>query len=342
MLTVLEAVSGRSLLAEERARLRCLSGDVTHPYLGLTPALYGWLAAECQAVWHCAGDIALAGERQRLFAVNTHGTAEMLAFADKTDPSCRFVHMSTMAVAGKVSAGVILEDYLSDAHGFETHYDESKYAAEKLVREWAERHGREAIVLRPSVVAYDRKAGANAPSHPLGVMGQLIGTIARTGGPGIPASSERSPAAEIRLRLPVPADVTFNIVPDVYAVQAMLRVAHDSGTTAGVRTFHIVHPVETSARQIATAIESLHPGLSLCLDDAVVDPTPAETFVAASLPGFLNFRHRRTYDRTNTLALTSGLADPVPLDHPYLVRALTPSSSGDGSGSPRPEEPVSL
>ncbi|MFE7842332.1 SDR family oxidoreductase [Streptomyces sp. NPDC057474] len=342
VVTVLEAVSGRSLRDEERARLRCVSGDVTHPYLGLPPAMYGRLAAECRAVWHCAGDIALAGERQRLFAVNAQGTAEMLDFAELTDPSCRFVHMSTMAVAGKVPAGVILEDHLCDTYGFETHYDESKYAAEKLVREWAERHGREAVVLRPSVVGNDGNVGAGAPCHPLGVLGQLIDTIARTGGPGIPVPGERGPAAGLRLRLPVPADVTFNVVPDTYAVKAMLCVAHDSRPAVGVHCFHIVHPVETSAQHIASAIESLHPGLSVCLVDKVVDPTPAESFVAASLPGFLSFRHRRTYDRTNTLALTGDLADPVPLDQSYLVRALTPACSGDGASSPRAEQSVGL
>lgn len=340
VLAVLEAVSGRSLRDEERARLRCVSGDVTSPYLGLAPALYRSLAAQCRAVWHCAGDIALAGERERLFAVNARGTAEMLTFTDQTDPSCRLVHMSTMAVAGGMPTGVVLEDHLSDAYDFETNYDWSKYEAEKLVRQWAQRRGRDAIVLRPSVVTSDQKLGAGAPSHPLGVLGQLIDTIARTGGPGIPASAERSPAVGVRLRLPVPPDVTFNLVPDAYAVKAMLRVAHDSAPVTGVRAFHIVHPVETSARQIASAIEALHPGLSVSLVDEVVDPTPAESFVAASLPGFLNFRHRRTYDRTNTLAVTPGLADPTPIDHSYLVRALTPSDSREDAYVPRSQHPV--
>ncbi|WP_405764138.1 SDR family oxidoreductase [Streptomyces sp. NBC_00080] len=342
VLGALEAVSGRTLLDEERARLRCVSGDVTSPYLGLPPALYGRLAAECRAVWHCAGDIALAGERQRLFAVNVRGTAEMLTFAEQTDPSCRLVHMSTMAVAGGMPTGVVFEDHLSDAYGFETNYDWSKYEAEKAVRLWAQRHSREAIVLRPSVVASDHTGGAGAPSHPLGVLGELIDTIARTGGPGIPSPAERGSVAGVRLRLPVPSDVTFNLVPDAYAVKAMLRVAHDSAPRTGVRAFHIVHPVETSARQIALAIEALHPGLSVSLVDEVVDPTPAESFVAASLPGFLSFRHRRTYDRSNTLALTSGLADPTPIDHSYLVRALAPSDSCGDAYVPRTEQPVSL
>ncbi|MGA4846153.1 SDR family oxidoreductase [Streptomyces sp. G5(2025)] len=31
-----------------------MSGDVTKPWLGLSPAIYARLAGEADAVWHCA------------------------------------------------------------------------------------------------------------------------------------------------------------------------------------------------------------------------------------------------------------------------------------------------
>lgn len=285
-------------------------------------------------MWHCAGDIALAGERERLYAVNTRGTAEVLAFAEVTPLSCRLVHMSTMAVAGGLGDGVVGEDYLSDAHGFVTHYDASKFEAELLVRQWAERHRRLAVVLRPSVVTSDRECVTGAPSHPLNVLGQMIEAIARSGAPGIPAPARSG--ARLDLRLPVPADVTFNLVPDGYAIDAMLRIGQDSRHGSGPRTFHVVHPVETSMGQLAAAIESRYPGLRIRCVDHVADPTDVERFVAASLPGFLSYRHRRTYDRSNTVALTSDLADPAALDHAYLVSALAPGGAvgADSTAAP--------
>lgn len=331
LLRVLQCVSGQALDSRARARLRCVSGDVTKRWLGLPPALYAQLAQTCEAVWHCAGDIALAGERERLFAVNAQGTSEVLEFASMTVPSCRLVHMSTMAVAGGLRHGVIREDHLSDAHGFETHYDASKFEAERLVRQWAERHRRSAVVLRPSVVTTDREGTDEAPSHPLNMLGQMIDGIARSGAPGIPAPAHSG--SRLDLRLPVPADVTFNLVPDRYAIAAMLRIGHDHQHGAGARTFHVVHPVETTMGLLAKAIESRYPGLRITCNDDVTDPTPAERFVAASLPGFLSYRHRRTYDRSNTLALTSDLAEPAPLDRIYLARALAPAVVADADSA---------
>ncbi|MEU3183885.1 SDR family oxidoreductase [Streptomyces sp. NPDC006923] len=313
--------------ARARARLRCVSGDISRPWLGLAPAVYGRLAEEADAIWHCAGDIALTGERERLFRVNVRGTQHLLQLAEATRPSCRLVHMSTVAVAGARRAGRIAEDDLIDRHGFETHYDESKYQGESLVREWARRLDRPAVVLRPSVVASDARLPGAAPGHPLRVLGEMIDAVARGGAPGVPALGRGGET--LRLRLRVPADATFNIVQDGYATEAMLRVGHDAGHSgSGVRTFHIVNPADTPMGLITSAVQARYPGLRLECADRIPDPTAAERFIASHLPGFLSYcHHTRRYDRAGATTLAGDLDDPSPIDQDYLTRALGFSAS---------------
>ncbi|WPB79949.1 SDR family oxidoreductase [Archangium violaceum] len=322
VLAALEAAAGRSIDAQAQGRLRCVSGDITQPWLGLTPAVYGRLVEQIDALWHCAGDIALTGERERLFRANVQGTENVLEFAALMAPRSRLVHLSSVAVAGGRRSGEVAEDDLTDAHGFETHYDESKYRAEVLVRDWARRVGRPAIVLRPSIVASDARLSEGAPGHPLKVLGEMIDVVARGSAPGI--SAPRGEGEGLRLRLRVPADATFNIVPDTYATEAMLRIGHDSehdGCTA--RAFHIVHPVDTPMGMLTQVIEARYPGLRLECVDSLPDPTPVERFVAAHLPGFLSYcHHMRSYNRAGALSLTGELAAPAIIEPAYLRGAL--------------------
>lgn len=231
---------------------------------------------------------------------------------------------------------------MSDSFGFETHYDESKYRAEELVRAWALRLDRSVVVLRPSVVASDGELPQGAPTHPLRVLGEMIDSLTRSGIPGIPSgASLRTGQATLRLRLRVAADSAFNIVPDRYATEAMLRIGHDAQPGGrGVRTCHVVHPQETSTRLIFEAVEAHYPGLRITCVEDLPDPTAAERFVAANLPGFLSYcHHTRTYDRAATLAHTAGLGDPTPIDRAYLVRALgIAQERPHGPGDRRPCE----
>ncbi|MET9803414.1 SDR family oxidoreductase [Streptomyces sp. NPDC006368] len=325
----LQACGAGALEEQALGRLRCVSGDITRQWLGLPPALYARLAQEVDEVWHCAGDIALAGERERLFATNAQGTAHMLEFIDTTTSDCRLVHVSTMAVAGGRSRGHIMEDDLTDAYGFATFYDASKYEGEKLVRQWARSRQRGAVILRPSVVACDRPLSDGAPGHPLSVFGQLLETVARGGAPGIPA--QRPQGARVRLRLQASPRATFNILPDSYATEAMVRIGCDAPRgPQDVQTFHVVHPQPTPMSRLVGVLEDHFPGLRIECVEEVPDPTDAERFIASHLNGFLSYcRHDRTYDRTHTLAATPGLAEPATVDSAYLRRAL-------GFGPPRP------
>ncbi|MFH0516212.1 SDR family oxidoreductase [Streptomyces sp. M41] len=305
-------------------RLRCVAGDVTLPWLGLTPALHARLAGQVDSVWHCAGDIALAGERERLFRVNTQGTAHVLAFMDQTRPACRLVHVSTMAVAGNRPAGLVLEDDLTDVHGFVTHYDASKYAAERLVRQWAARRARPALVLRPGVVASDRPLPDSAAEHPLAQLGKMVKVLAEGGAPGIPPAAERLRGTEMLLRINASPSATFNIVPSDYATEAMVRIGCDMPRVdSEVRTYHIVHPTPTRLAEVLRVFEQYHAGLRLECAEEFDEASVPELFIARHLTGFIKYcRLQHRYDRTHALAATPGLPEPAPVDARFLRRAL--------------------
>lgn len=314
-------------------QLQCVSGDVTLPWLGLSPGMHARLTGQVDAVWHCAGDIALAGERERLFRVNAHGTSQVLAFVDRTRPECRLVHVSTMAVAGNRPAGTVLEDDLTDAYGFVTHYDASKYEAERLVRNWTDRRERPAVVLRPGIVASDSPLPETAAGHPLALLGRMIETVAGGGAPGIPAAAERDAKTHVRLRLEASPSATFNIVPSDYATEAMVRIGHDTRhDRAGAHTYHIVHHTPTRLESLLRAVEERYPGLRLeCVKD-LDRATPADQFIAQHLTGFLRYcRLRHEFARTHALAATPGLAEPAPIDARFLQRALEFDSQMTGN-----------
>ncbi|MER7402817.1 SDR family oxidoreductase [Streptomyces sp. NPDC000070] len=231
-------LSAEGVDAGARARVRCLSGDITSPRLGLSPVVYAQLAQRTAAVRHCAGGIA----RERLFQT----TSRARRFADVTPRRSRLVHLCATVVAGRRRGGSVLEDELTDFFGFETHYDESKYWAEVMIRDWARRERRSAVVLRPSVVASDAPHRIDAPSHPLRVLGELIDAVGQHRAPGIPTSKALlTRDGGLRLRPRVSGNSLFNIVPDDYAIEAMLRIGQDAQTGEhGVWAF----PLGPSAR----------------------------------------------------------------------------------------------
>ncbi|GHE88857.1 SDR family oxidoreductase [Streptomyces fumanus] len=312
-------IAGGPLPEPALARLRCLTGDLARPRLGLSPADYDLLARRTAAVWHSGADISLTASLDTLRETNVGGTARVLELALRAGPGCRVTHISTAFVAGRRRGGCVPETELDGSRGFETPYEQTKYEAELLVRGWADRWGRPVTVLRPSVLVTRGRPAEGLPQHPFGEMG-------RKAGPGAGPLTGMTG----RVRLPLPADGTVNAVQVEYAVQAMLRLAERAPDGPGAHTFHVVHPVDTPVRLLLDAIEGGHPGLRLEQVPHIADPTAAETLAAGQLPDFLARygTQRRTYERPGLLALAPDLADPAPLDMSYLRAAMGYDTAG--------------
>jgi nucleoside-diphosphate-sugar epimerase len=308
-------------------RLRFVSGDITVPGLGLSAEDRATATDGLTQLWHCAALLNLEGDPVPLHTSNVLGTQHVLALADAA-PDAEFLHISTAYVAGGRRTGHVLEDDLSEAHGFQTSYEESKYTAERLVHAWAHRGGRRATILRPSLLATDRPVPEHLPGQPLDVLLRLIdgGLRARAArGRGLTryltGAGLRGETLDVRVR--ADSDGEGNVVQAEYAARAMVRAAAHPDTRATVRTLHVTHPNNISAGTAVRALGARYPGISVHLVSEVPNPTPLESLIAQQAAGLLGFSaQHRTYDRTGLLRAVGDLPDPEPIDHAYLARAF--------------------
>jgi thioester reductase-like protein len=298
------AGDGPGFMADLSERVRIVRADVTQPALGLPAAEFRALAGDVAQVWHSAGDIAQDGDLARLRQVNVDGTRHVLALADH---GARYFHVSTAFVAGRRRHGTIYDDELSDAHGFETPYERSKYEAEVAVRDWATAAGRGAVVFRPSVLATDLPPGPHVPAHPALAAARALRTLVRT-------------AAVVRVEgCP---DSFMNVMPVEDAAAVMLALADADATEPDtVETFHVVHPQEMPVRTLLDALAQAVP-IRFDVVSTVDDPTPLESTVRLLSGAWSYARHRRRYDDARVRARIDLRPSRGRIDRDYLLAGI--------------------
>lgn len=142
--------------AAGRGKVAYVRGDVTEPDLALAPATAEELAARVTGIVHAAADTRFSAPLDEAMLANVEGTRNVLAFAARCRRLDRFLHLSTAYVAGR-RTGRIFEPELEHAAGFVNFYEQSKYAAERIVR--ARMAVLPIIVLRLSTILGDSRTG---------------------------------------------------------------------------------------------------------------------------------------------------------------------------------------
>jgi nucleoside-diphosphate-sugar epimerase len=221
-------------------------------------------------------------------------------------------------VAGRRRTGVIGERDLDTSYGFENPYEESKSDGERAVHEWSRRHGRSAMIFRPSVLITDRRAPPGGASHPLRVASTLFDFHAD-------ALLERL-AAGGRLRVRIEADggAHLNLIPVELAAKLMVGLAARI-RPRGVHTAHITHPQEVAVSTLLSMFEHRYP---IRLEPGSDLPPPRErtlleSLVAAKMRGFTPYWfHRRHYDRGELRTACLDPSDAPPLDLNYLLASI--------------------
>ncbi|MBI4614966.1 MAG: SDR family oxidoreductase [Planctomycetes bacterium] len=156
---VLDGARPAPLSAGERARARALPGDITREQLGLTPARWEELARELGRIVHGAASVRFDMPLDEARAVNVTGTERILSLGlAAAGRGCleRFDYVGTAYVAG-TRAGPVGEEELDAGQGFHNTYEQTKFEAEKLVRE--RRGGLPVRLFRPSIVVGDSRTG---------------------------------------------------------------------------------------------------------------------------------------------------------------------------------------
>lgn len=146
-----------------RLRVSALAGDITLPHLGLGESDLSALAARCSEIFHGAATVRFDLPLDEARRVNVEGTRAILDLAtaaQKAGRSGRVHYVGTAYVAGNRS-GVVTEDELGAGQSFNNTYEQTKYEAEALVRDYQSgQRGRLPITIyRPSIIVGDSKSG---------------------------------------------------------------------------------------------------------------------------------------------------------------------------------------
>jgi long-chain acyl-CoA synthetase len=143
-------------------RLLAIRGDVALPGLGLSRGRRLGLAESVTEIVHAAASVSFTLPLEQAREINVEGTRRMLELAELCDAHGslrRFSHVSTAYVAG-TATGAFGEDDLDLGQSFRNSYEQTKWEAERLVREHAARLPIQ--VFRPSIVVGEQETGWTA------------------------------------------------------------------------------------------------------------------------------------------------------------------------------------
>ncbi len=317
-----------------------LDGDLRLPGLGLGPAGRRWLARECGAVIHAAANISFqpstGGEP---WTTNVDGTQHLLDL-------CRAVgiaelhHVSTAFVCGD-RTGTIYEDELDRGQGFHNAYEESKFEAERRVRQASSVH---ATVYRPAVIVGDSRTGYTCTYHGIYRFLHLAARLAEVARPTpATAAGQTARSRRLPLRLPFTGQEPRHLVPVDWVAQAILHLLQQPARHGG--TYHLVAARPVRSQEIKEAAER-----ALCLlgvswagPGELADPSPLERLFLDSLRDYWPyFQGDPVFDCRQSGPALADLPAPR-VDAALLARLLQFAEADQWGRAPaaRPSEPAS-
>lgn len=241
LLSILRAYDPEGRLLEAfRARVRPVVGEVSQPLLGLDPVAYAAFAETIDAIVHMAACTKLFFDFERLSPVNVGGTQNVIDFALKTRR--RYLcYVSTYTVMGDKTfdpSCVFRETDLDLGQGFEhLAYQESKFRAERLVRQARER-GLVWNILRPGQVFGESRTGCYP--HDLGTVSMLFYDIFKT---------------IIETGVALHSQAHYDITPVDYVSRASVFLA--LGREAFFQTYHLTNPDVKTYFQVVNLVRDL-------------------------------------------------------------------------------------
>jgi NAD(P)-dependent dehydrogenase (short-subunit alcohol dehydrogenase family) len=202
------------------SRVKPLVGDITKRGLGIEPArLEALKGAE---VFHLAAVYDLEADEESNRFANVEGTRNVVAFANGIE-AARLHHVSSITVAGSKFKGDFTEDMFDEGQELEHPYFQTKFEAERIVREDSRVPFR---VYRPGIVIGSSETGeadrVDGPYYAFKLIQRLrdalpswVPLVGFEGGP-------------------------LNLVPVDFVASAICCIAARPGLDA--QTFHIVDP----------------------------------------------------------------------------------------------------
>jgi nucleoside-diphosphate-sugar epimerase len=239
---------------DDHKTVQMFCGDITAPDLGM-PETELKTFGDVDAVWHCAAASQFNTDNKKIFLTNALGTRRVLEFAHLIGAK-RFYYVSTAYICGN-RTGIVYEDELEAGQVFRNAYEESKFRAENLVRQWGLQYGKQTTIYRPSIIV-----GSSVDGRTLGFKGynyltqvffrqrniisrQLEKDPTRFNGSGICKNGD---TVIFPVRIPCSTDATVNLVTIDYVIAMMLKLADNAASLENV--FHIINPTPPKGRDL--------------------------------------------------------------------------------------------
>jgi NAD(P)-dependent dehydrogenase (short-subunit alcohol dehydrogenase family) len=144
----------RAELGERGERLQVVTGDLTRPYLGVSPKVRKELAGTISHFFHLAAVYDLKADEELQWQANVEGTRQAVRLATEIKAG-RFHQVSSIAAAG-LYPGVFREDMFEEARGLDHPYFRTKHESEGVVRKECTIPWR---IYRPGIVVGHSKTG---------------------------------------------------------------------------------------------------------------------------------------------------------------------------------------
>lgn len=217
---------------KHKKQIEVVAGDITRKNLSIEKDSFKRLCSEVDLVIHNAALVKFEETKKgELEKCNVKGTENMLEFALRLSSSpARFYYVSTAYVCGK-SGGTFLEEDLDIGQSFNNLYEESKFKAEMLLKEYRTKFDIKTTVYRPTIVVGDSRRGRT--SNFLGIYSlikavyflyDVFSSDLEKGGKraGLAGVSYKKGKLNIPLRIPVNLNKKLNIVPVDYVVDCIM------------------------------------------------------------------------------------------------------------------------
>lgn len=193
-----------------------LSGDITEPDFGLSESEIAWVSENCGSIMHSAAILEFYGKDRagEPWRTNLNGTQNMINLCRRT--GIKDIHYVSTAYVAGYQTQPVLESTLDVGQSFRNDYEESKFCAEKLVREidFADH----VTVYRPAVIAGDSRTGYTNTYHGVYLYLRLMSVMI----PPIPADENGYRHTPIRLRMT--GEERRNIIPVEWVSAVMCRL----------------------------------------------------------------------------------------------------------------------
>ncbi|TWU33640.1 Linear gramicidin synthase subunit D [Novipirellula aureliae] len=311
----IESAKGRveSILAGWESRLGCilprpivLEGDICQKDLGLSDSAQQWVGKNCHSLVHSAASLSfeLDEETNEPWRSNLEGTRNALEFARKVGIR-KFHQVSTAYVCG-LRTGKILESDVDVGQSLGNPYEESKLAAEKLVRTW---EGIDTLTVhRPAIIVGDSQTGYTTTYHgfytPLKVVHMLVGKV---------------PASEMNVlfllqALGLTGEERKNFVPVDWVSSVMTHILADESLHG--RTYHLTPSNRVSINEMTAVLSDAIQKLSIpALEKASPDLLDSEGFediFRTQMETYQSYwRDDPEFGTANTLAAAPEIPCPV-------------------------------